>query len=633
MMTDHLWLYGLASLLLLLAHVFRAARWALLFPAQEINRRFDLLLGLAIGYAINAVVPWRLGELARIGFVADRASARIAYVAATVVAERLTDLLVVALIAAYLLVNQNSSTRLLPVVLVILAATLVLLAFLVQKSSRVRWLIWQAASVFNKQIRFGLIDFFWSFSEIITKGAVLKQRFWVTTAMMWLIYLFSYATFASASRANFQDIIFSMLGSPLHPGFEQLKTNADTDALMLLGFSIFPVLGVLIYGGMKQLPAVLRVLNARRRYGWYASRSSLSSVRTHYKGESEYEYFLVSLFSGKNTAATSFGLEAIDDGMVHKLFPGGSDAITAMVEVDQNLFIRKFAAGAAGDKLKAQHDWLGAYHSENFPLVSIVSEREKPKCYYYDMPLVVPTNDFYDYIHTQPIEGSRQIFSQVLECITRFHEQHAGKVADEMLVRQYLREKAVKNAVLVRDFAKTVLGSCYTINGRPFDFRQWDCLFDLDWLSRQVVNRLTTVVHGDLTIENIIVSPQREPGWYIIDPNPDNIFNTRLIDWAKLMQSVHLGYEGLNRNSSCMLANNSLQLAFTKSLAYTELHIHLEKLARQQHGDDGLREVYFHELVNYLRLTPYKIRHDPKKGMCFFGCTSILLSRYLEMAR
>ena len=88
-MTDHLWLYGLASLLLLLAHVFRAARWALLFPAQEINRRFDLLLGLAIGYAINAVVPWRLGELARIGFVADRASARIAYVAATVVAERL----------------------------------------------------------------------------------------------------------------------------------------------------------------------------------------------------------------------------------------------------------------------------------------------------------------------------------------------------------------------------------------------------------------------------------------------------------------------------------------------------------------------------------------------------------------
>ena len=141
------------------------------------------------------------------------------------------------------------------------------------------------------------------------------------------------------------------------------------------------------------------------------------------------------------------------------------------------------------------------------------------------------------------------------------------------------------------------------------------------------------MVHGDLTIENIIIAPQMNPKWYIIDPNPDNIFNSQLIDWAKLMQSVHLGSEGLNRNFSCVIENNSIQLLFTKSQAYTELHDQLVSIIRIQQGNDKLREIYFHELINYLRLTPYKIRQDAKKGLCFFACASILLKRYLESAK
>jgi len=98
------------------------------------------------------------------------------------------------------------------------------------------------------------------------------------------------------------------------------------------------------------------------------------------------------------------------------------------------------------------------------------------------------------------------------------------------------------------------------------------------------------------------------------------------------MQSVHLGYEGLNRNFACLIKGEAVQLAFTKSQAYTELHAQIESLVVERFGVDGLREVYFHELINYLRLTPYKIRQDPRKGACFFACTSILLDRYLARA-
>lgn len=632
MWLDNFWFYLAASLLLLLAHVIRAVRWALLFHAHEIHRRFDLLLGLALGYAINAIIPWRLGELVRIWFVSGRASVRFSYVAATVVAERLTDLIVVSAIASFVIADIGNNAWPIPLIPMVLSLVLVLLSFLIQKSHQTRRLIWHVASVFNDRIRFGGVDFFWSLSEMVVGGALAKPRFLITTAAMWVVYVLSYAVFAYASGQGLPDMIFAMLGSPLRPATEQLMIGDGTAALMLLLFTGFPVLGVLVYGGMKQLPAILRLLDARRRYGWYAGRGAIRSARNHYKGEGEYEYFLVSLFSGDNKVATSFGLEAIDDGTVHKLFVGGSDAITAMVEVDERLVIRKFAVGPAGDKLKAQHDWLGNYRSDTFPLVKIIRERQKAGAYHYDMPLVVPSNDFYDFIHTNPIDGSKRILSEVIEGITRFHNRHAGVVADEALIRKYLMEKAVHNATSILNFAKTVFSGHYSINGVRFDLDQWNYLLDQDWLYRQIASKSTTVVHGDLTIENIIVAPQNSPDWYIIDPNPDNIFNSRLIDWAKLMQSVHLGYEGLNRNFSCVVENDAIRLAFTKSQAYTELHSQLEALTREQHHEDGLREVYFHELINYLRLTPYKIRHDPEKGMCFFGCTSILLNRYLERA-
>ena len=633
LLLDDTAIYAVASLLLLVAHVIRATRWALLFRPKEVERRFDLLLGLALGYALNAIIPWRLGELARTWFVSTRTSVRFSYVAATVVAERLTDLILVSAIASFVLVDARTSAWPIPLVPIALAAVLILLSYQVQKSEATRRLVWNVASIFNARFRFNIVDFFWSLSELVTGGALLKPRFLVTTAIMWIFYMLSYAAFANAAGQGLQDIFFAMLGSPLRPASEQLVIGDGKAALALLAFTGIPVMGILLYGGLKQLPATLKLLNARRRYGWYAGRGALTTTRNRFKAEAEYEYFLVSLFSGDNAAATSFGLNAIDDGTVHKLFAGGSDAITAMVEVQEHLVIRKFAMGTSGGKLKVQRDWLGSYRSATIPLVDVLMDRQKKESYHYDMPLVIPSNDFYDFIHTNPIDRSQQIFLEVVDCITELHDQHIGEAADSALIRKYVLEKGANNARAILKFAETIFsGNDFSINGVHFSLEQWRHLLDLDWLSAQIRNRATTVIHGDLTIENIIVAPQQKPGWYIIDPNPENIFNSRFIDWAKLMQSVNLGYEGLNRNFNCVVTDDSIQLAFTKSQAYTELHAQLENMTRMRYGEDGLREVYFHELMNYLRLTPYKIRQNPKKAICFFACTSVLLNRYLKIA-
>lgn len=632
MLIENLSIYALAVTLLLLAHVVRAARWALLFPANAIGRRFDLLLGLSLGYAINTVVPWRLGELFRIWFVAVKQSMRISEVAGTVIAERLSDLIAVSIIALYILLFVSADAW--PLLLVPLLAAILIIMFcvMVRGSANFRHIVWHLVSIFNDRIRNSSTSFVWAASEMVLGGALIKPRFLFTTAAMWFLYILSYSVFAYASGLRLPEVVFTLLGSPLQPAFEPLALGNHAAVWALVGFTGLPVLGVLVYGGLKQLPLIFRVLNARNRYGWYGGHVALKRTRHHFKGEAEYEYFLTSLFSGTNSVATSFGLDAIGDGKVHKLFAGGSDAITAMVEVSERLLIRKFAVGLAGAKLKAQHDWLLRYRTEKFPLVVIVQEAHNTESYYYDMPLVVPSNDFYDFIHTNPIAGSKRVLSEVIERITIFHNEQNLGLADDKLVKKYVFDKGVANATLILDFARTFLREKYTINGIQFDLDDWKYLLDAEWLASQVTSRAITVVHGDLTVENIIIAPQQNPAWYIIDPNPDNIFNSCLIDWAKLMQSLHLGYEGLNRNFNCSVEDSLVVLPFTKSQAYTELHEQLVGFIVGRYGKDVLREVYFHELVNYLRLTPYKIRQDPQKGICFFGCASVLLKRYLERA-
>jgi hypothetical protein len=67
-----------------------------------------------------------------------------------------------------------------------------------------------------------------------------------------------------------------------------------------------------------------------------------------------------------------------------------------------------------------------------------------------------------------------------------------------------------------------------------------------------------------------------------------------------------------------------------RSHAYDELYHFARSILRNRLGEASLREIAFHELICYLRLTPYKLRNSPQKGLTFFACTSMLLREYLE---
>ena len=620
---------------LLLSHLLRAIRLSPLYPRKFGVRRFDLLMGLAVSYAIGIILPFRLGEIGRVVYVGKRRDVRYSYVAATVFAERIADVLCVGLISLALIAGSVVSAGQLghlAVALLMIGIGSITLAFAIRDSTRARHVIWLVASIFRNKLCYAILDFFWSFSELVTGGILGRQRFLVLTPVVWFCYLFSYHLFGRATQLKLADIVYFLLQSPSHTIATLRGSALRAQELPLLLFLLTPILLIFAYGFLSERPGIVAVFHSIFAGRYFGTMAYVAAVSDRFSNLAEYESFLLARFTTRSDILTDFSMQAILDGKVQRLFPGGSDAITALVELENKLVIRKFALGDAGKKLQTQARWLQAHH-DDLPLVDVVGEHSGSGFYSYDMPFFSTASDFYDVIHTASVAQSEQILGSVIDQIAGLHERTAAGPATQEIVSQYLSQKASRNAQAVLAQSREWLrdgSSRYQLNGGEYDLADWQYLLDPKWLRRQISDLRTASIHGDLTIENIIVNTAEMRGMYIIDPNPENIFDTPLIDWAKLMQSLHLGYEGLNKVPTCKWTNGSFQMALTRSHAYSELfHFTRGKLA-DRFGQGILREVTFHELINYLRLTPYKLRHAPQKGLTFFACTSMLLREYLE---
>ena len=624
--------FALATLLLLAAHMVRAVRWGFLFPKTRAGaNRAGLLVGLSIGYAINALVPLRIGEVFRALVAKKLRGDRLAEVLATILVERITDLLVLALVFTAtwrLAADPQESLRtaaLFAAVGLAIAGTVLALRW----SRRLRSLLWKVAGLFNPRIRVGLADLSWSAGEILAGLSVAGWRFTLTTVAMWSLYAASFAVFARAAGSSLAGVADALLLHPLASP-TLTRTAANLDGIGLYAFIIAPILLILLLDWLARATNIARVVRPLLDLG-KSGRASHFARSDRFRAEDGYTDFLDALFSNSRRAVSGFGMRAVDDCVVHRFYHGGSEALTALVETETGLLIRKFALGDAAPKLRIQADWLRRHASDHLPLAEVIGDHRSSGAFRYDMPLVTGAVGFSDAIHADPAPANHARLTHVLDRVDALHGNSAKGAAPQQLIDRYIDEKIVANAATIVDFARRHIGgSEFALNGAAFDLEEWRRLADRDWLDAQMRRRDAATIHGDLTIENIIVAPEHAHGLYIIDPNPENLFDSPLIDWAKMMQSLHLGYEGLNMTAVCTVERSGLRLPLARSEAYAQLHKTLETEIEARFDADTVREVYFHEIVNYLRLTPYKIRQSVERGLAFFACSTLLLRRYEE---
>jgi uncharacterized protein (TIRG00374 family) len=626
--------------LLVVGHLLRTIRWRIVLQNVGVEvSNLRPFTTMSLGYLINMLLPFRVGDLFRIGLLARWTRARFSTVMATVVIERLIDLFAVALLAVtainlptenhgYAQVFETPRELLLSAWSLTLGLFLLAAIYVVHRYAACRRAVWNVSSVFNDSVKSGILNFVYVVSDLVFVRPLLSSlRFWLMTVLMWLSYLLSLFCLASALDVGLTDLFGTIYFNALQVA---PSISIGSQNLWFVGYLLVPlilILGYAVMAGLYTLEPLTSALHAVTDLRRLSRTPVVSRSQLFWLAE-QYNAFLDRRFRAGGGILSEFEERGIDRVRLFRMFHGGSGAITALVEVDGELRVRKFATKDLGKRLRVQHYWLAQYNTK-LPTVALLGDRTVGSDFTYDMAYVEGSRGFYEAIHTEPISWSIGILAQVTERMSNFHEDTRVADADAETITEFITTKVLQNFALLRaEFVDIFELASIEINGIRFELKTLDILTCPDWLADQLTDRRQAVIHGDLTIENIMIDQTREAGWFLIDPNPVNTFQSPFIDYAKLMQSLHLGYEALHEAPRAKLSGDRLRVSLHRSYQYSAIYDHYITELRDRFGEDGFKQILLHEWINYLRLIPYQLRGSREAGLAFFGCLCLLVAEF-----
>ena len=283
-----------------------------------------------------------------------------------------------------------------------------------------------------------------------------------------------------------------------------------------------------------------------------------------------------------------------------------------------------------GIKLKKQIEWIEK-HSEDIPLPIIVEKEEGYNYVTYDMKNLGYTVGMFRYIHTMPLKNSWDILKNALEDIKKLHKKNLRN-SNEKDIEKYINSKVINNLKIIKTESKYIknLEKYRTIfvNGVELPtLKNYSKILDIEYLKSIFRYDEYSDIHGDLTIENIIgildnnrdISINKEYGeYYFIDPNTGNIHDSPLLDYAKLLQSLHGNYEFLMTVSDIKIEKNHINFMVTESDAYVQLYQKYYSYLKENFSNREIISIFYHEIIHWLRLLPYKIRKNDKLAVVFY---------------
>lgn len=528
----------------------------------------------------------------------------------------------------------------------IFAAILIILAFAaIYMKNPIKRVIRKICGIFNDRIELSLMFFFWalinSFRDIAVK--ISKLRLLLYTLGMWAAYLASYYVLATAlsmygTSFSMYDI-FSMLFSRgsidsgsvkqvIGIGSMTLDMSTVITAYLLITAVLLMITGYLMMKSVKisdaaNAPAKVQPVN----------------LLPHINPQDKLQ-FLENYFEGNAGEYIRAYLSVNSDIQILKDFSAGSNATTMLCMTEDKTFFRKYVVGAEADKLEEQIGWLRRHIKEGvIPLPVIISERfsEGEMCCY-DMQYSSEATGFFNYIHSNPVTDSWMIITKAFEHLEdSVYRISQGSMISRDRVEDYVRCKVGRNVeklLAARELQDILKYSELVINGRKVK----NLKGLMQYLSPEHLGDIFSHdpcadIHGDMTVENIVCIPPNEmypDGFYLIDPNPASGMNSIYIDYAKLLQSLHGGYEFLMNTQQVTVSGNSITFLFTRSASYSALLEKYREYLRSRFDRAALKSIYYHEIVNWLRLMPYKIAKNGRRAVLFYSGFILVLNDVVQ---
>lgn len=591
----------IAVVLVSIGHILKVNRWGQLVSVYETPNKGALLMALAIGHTVNAVLPIRFGDAVRMYSSGKRMKNGYSLAISTVFADLYVDLITVGIMFVGLafigkggVQLQNIAKVYGVIVPVVLVATFAIVVF----RKKVKTIVAFFASLFNEKIEYKILYVSYmciaSVKDMITK--VDRKRFVLYTMGMWISYVGAYMIFAETVQ-----------------GFGFDYTTSDIFAILFSQFNLYSIENGLIFVWslfvlmpMALCFVIACVINGK------GSKEEISRPSLPQLNATDRLAFLKTYYTDENRDRIKTFLDINNDVSIIADSSASSDASTLVVMKDNRLLYRKYAFGDAGKKLALQINWIRE-HRDNIALPEIENIRIEDHYSSYDMPCYADAVNMFNYVHMANTDDSWAVLRSVLECIEKRLFSKNRHRADK--TKEYVDIKVWKNLEIIEKAMKGLENNdSINVNGLKLPtLKTYKTLFDD--LENIFKNDCYCDIHGDLTIENIVY---KNGDYYLIDPNAGNIHDCEFLDYAKLLQSLHGNYEMLRTVKDIRISSDGVSFVLTKSEAYANLYQRYKEYLYEKFNEEQIKSIYCHEIIHWIRLLPYQIRKNEKMATVYY---------------
>jgi hypothetical protein len=634
-----------AILLHLVGHLVRAEKHAVLLREIRPIRRAQVFRGQMIGFMFNALLPLRVGELMRAHYVGRSVQISRSAVLATIVLERTVDLVTVTSIGA---------APLLPLVLLAAASAVGLAAILVVCFYQPRWFlaaVFQLTGLFNVRISTRLRQIAWSFCHALAYALPDRRmllRYAGLAAVMWSAYFGSLVLVVSAvvrperlpqlvlPAIDAPFLVVSGIATPASLGgfLDELGSTVPAAAVgfAFLAWLVLTLPSIAI-GSVCLLHRQL-VQHAADVPAAPALRNKL--FRDVFTSD-EFTHMLTTHFQGDQLARIISREEAAGRFTVVKPLKGGSNATTLLVWQGESVVVKKVTLPQYRSKLESQHRWL-AERANKQNLVNVHDTYDGGDHYSIDIEFREEFVAYFEYLHSVSKDEAWSVLSRLLDFVDdELYEPRPVRDAARRL-DSYIDDKVLGK---VQDTA-AMSKSISQLRGYDFLVVNGERMLGLDRVIEAIrrnpramedlVEFDESPIHGDMTIDNLMVEPSSGK-FMLIDPNDENSISDSIVDYGKLLQSLDAGYEFLVMHDRVSVEKNAVTFEERRSAHYEALFERCLERFEQTLTPGRYRALLFHEAVHYCRMLTYRASINPSSVPLFFGVAVRLFNRFIEQYR
>lgn len=558
-----------------------------------------------IGFLIDFIFPFRISDLVRTFYFSRLTKTSFRMSLSLAFIERVFDLILAFFILLFFNIKSIS---------ILLLFIFSMSIFLFCNSKILKKIYYLIVSIFNDSIKSFLLGFYWALYRL--KIELIDNRkklliFSLLSVFMWIFNIFSVIVLKSAIKdINLSELILHQFTDLTSAGIiKSLYTFKGIDLANYIIYLTIPNIIIFIISFMpfkeKDKKYYLKIIP-------FASNDISIPFFKYY-------------FNNKYSKNDEAYYNMTNDCAIIKDLSAASEAKTyLMQDKDNKLFIRKIALAEASIKLKLQFEWLNK--NQNLPLPKIFNSVDKDNLFSYDMEYFANGETFFTAIHYFSVEKSLKTLNEILNSLNKSYItiNNDNKYYNNLFYEKYINNNiniSLSNLQIkyLQKYDNFFVNDIEVPN--ILNLNEYLKLYNSN-LNYDIKN-----IHGDLTIENILVDTNGN--YIIIDPSP--MYNNIFAEYSKLFQSLHGKYEYLKNSNSWSIEKNSIKYADYSTQKYSDIFNYIKQFIVDNYGNEGLKATYFYEAVCHLRTLSYMVRLNKNNSILMLALSGLALNEWSKL--